>query len=242
MTITLATTSAGQFVINRVNQLRRAAEIVLYTPHFNSRTSSAASGVDVVISGLALPIADVRHVDRGRLADPDRRRRRADRSRLRGRHGRRNVPPGERAARGAGDPDDDRHPGWESVQQAVGGREWIVRDGAVSISPHPASADEIHPRSAIGLTADGRLILATVDGRETGVSAGVRLPELAELMLERGAVSAINLDGGGSSSLVVRRAGTETPVIVNRPSDGFERPVTNSIQVISTMPTGPLST
>src|SRR5205814_10452429 len=48
-------------------------------------------------------------------------------------------------------------PGWESVQQAVGGREWIVRDGAINISPHPASADEIHPRSAVGLTSDGRL-------------------------------------------------------------------------------------
>ena len=131
--------------------------------------------------------------------------------------------------------------GWEAVQQAVGGREWVVRDGVVTISPHPASADEIHPRSAVGLTADGRLILATVDGRETGVSEGVRLTELAELMLERGAVQAINLDGGGSSTLVVRRAGTETPVIANKPSDGVERPVTNSIQVVSTMPTGPLA-
>jgi hypothetical protein len=73
------------------------------------------------------------------------------------------------------------------------------------------------------------------------VSEGVRLTELAELMLERGAVTAINLDGGGSSTLVVRRAGTETPVIANKPSDGVERPVTNSIQVVSTMPTGPLS-
>ena len=117
-----------------------------------------------------------------------------------------------------------------------------MRDGVVNISPRPASADEIHPRSAIGLTADGRLILATVDGRETGVSEGVRLPELAELMLERGAVSAINLDGGGSSTLVVRRAGTDGVVVANRPSDGFERPVTNSIQVVSTMPTGPLAT
>ena len=132
-------------------------------------------------------------------------------------------------------------PGWESIQQAVGGREWIVRDGVTSISPHPKSADEIHPRSAIGLTADGRLILVTVDGREVGVSAGVRLPELAALMLARGAISAINLDGGGSSALVIRRAGTDGPVLANRPSDGYERPVTNSIQVISTMPTGPLS-
>jgi hypothetical protein len=132
--------------------------------------------------------------------------------------------------------------GWESIQQAVGGREWIVRDGLVSISPHPASADEIHPRSAVGLTADGRLILATVDGRETGVSLGVRLPELGELMVSRGAIQAINLDGGGSSALVIRRAGATGLALVTKPSDGAERPVTNSIQVISTAPTGPLAT
>jgi hypothetical protein len=132
-------------------------------------------------------------------------------------------------------------PGWESIQQAVGGREWIVRDGVVNITPRPASAVEIHPRSAIGLTADGRLIIAEVDGREVGGSAGVRLSELAELMLERGVVSAINLDGGGSSALAIRRAGTDGPVLASRPSDGFERPVTNSIQVISTTPTGPLA-
>ena len=130
--------------------------------------------------------------------------------------------------------------GWESIQQAVGGREWIVRDGAVSISPRPASADEIHPRSSVGLTPDGRLILATVDGRQPGWSAGMRLPELAELMLSRGAVNALNLDGGGSTSLAIRRAGTNGPVLVNRPSDGSERAVTNSIQVVSNVPTGPL--
>ena len=114
--------------------------------------------------------------------------------------------------------------------------------GSTSISPRPASADEIHPRSAVGLTADGRLILATVDGRETGVSLGVRLPELAELMLSRGAVQAINLDGGGSSALVIRRAGATSLALVTKPSDGAERAVTNSIQVISTAPTGPLAT
>ncbi len=241
VSVTLATTSAGQFVVNRVNQLRRAGEIVLYTPHFNSRTSSAASGVDIIITGLALPlrtsgtwtgtVSQTRIADGGGPIDPG-----SVVVTVAPTSPLVNVQPGEPVTLTT-----TVTPGWESVQQAVGGREWIIRDGVVSISPHPASADEIHPRSAIGLTADGRLILAAVDGRETGVSEGVRLPELAELMLERGAVSAINLDGGGSSSLAVRRAGTDGAVIVNKPSDGRERPVTNSIQVVSTMPTGPLS-
>ncbi|MGZ8437005.1 MAG: phosphodiester glycosidase family protein [Candidatus Limnocylindrales bacterium] len=241
VTTTLATATLGQFVINRVNQLRRPAELVVYTPHFGPRTSSAASGVDVVITGMALPIRtsgtwtgivqQTRIADGGGPIDPGSVIVTVPSTSLLV-----NVQPGEQVTLTT-----TVTPGWEAVQQAVGGREWIVRDGAPSISPHPASADEIHPRSAVGLTADGRLILATVDGRETGVSEGVRLSDLAELMMERGAVQAINLDGGGSSTLVVRRAGTDTPVIVNKPSDGAERPVTNSIQVVSTMPTGPIT-
>jgi acid phosphatase type 7 len=241
VTTTLTTTTAGAFVINRINQLRRAGENVLYTPHFGSRTSSAASGVDVVITGFALPIrtsgtwtgfvSQTRIADGGGPIDPG-----TVVVTVPSTSPMVNVLPGEVVTLTT-----TVTPGWETVSQAVGGREWIVRNGLTSISPHPASADEIHPRSAIGITIDGRLLLATVDGRETGVSEGMRLTELAELMLERGAVSAINLDGGGSSTLVVRRAGTEIPVIVNKPSDGFERPVTNSIQVVSTMPTGPLA-
>ena len=241
VSVTLGTASAGQFVINRVNQLRRVSEIVLYTPHFNSRTSSAASGIDVVISGLALPlrpsgawtgyVSTVRPADGGWPIDPGTVVVTAPALSPLG-----SLLPGEPVTLST-----TISPGWESIQQAVGGREWIVRDGVVNIAPRPASAAEIHPRSAIGLTADGRLIIAIVDGREVGRSAGVRLSELAELMLERGVVSAINLDGGGSSALAIRRAGTAGPVLASRPSDGFERPVTNSIQVISSTPTGPLS-
>jgi hypothetical protein len=241
VTTTLTTATAGEFVINRINQLRRGGEIVLYTPHFGPSTSSAASGVDVLITGLALPlrtsgswtgiVSVTREAAGGGPIDPS--------------MAVLTVPAtSPLAALMPGEPvtlTTAVTAGWESIQQAVGGREWIVRDGAISISPHPASADEIHPRSAVGITADGRLILATVDGREVGVSRGVRLPELAELMIERGAFTAINLDGGGSSSLAIRRAGTATPVLVNKPSDGFERPVTNSIQIVSNAPTGPLS-
>ncbi len=241
VSVTLGTSSAGQFVINRVNQLRRPGELVLYTPRFASRTSSAASGVDLVIAGLALPlrpsgtwtgfISTVRPADGGWPIEPGTVVLTAPALSPLG-----SLLPGEPVTLTT-----TATAGWESVLHAVGGREWIVRDGAVNISPRPASADEIHPRSAVGLSADGRLILATVDGRQPGWSDGVRLPELAELMLSRGAVIAINLDGGGSTSLAIRRAGTSGPVLVNRPSDGSERAVTNSILVVSNVPTGPLS-
>ncbi len=89
-----------------------------------------------------------------------------------------------------------------------------------------------HPRSAIGVTADQKLILIVVDGRNS-LAAGMRLPELAKILRWLGARDAMNLDGGGSSTLYVKGA-TENSV-VNHPSDNkvFDheglRPVANII-------------
>lgn len=84
-----------------------------------------------------------------------------------------------------------------------------------------------HPRTAVGLSGDGRrLLLLVADGRREGVP-GPTLPELAELMAELGACAALNLDGGGSSAMWVGDR------VVNRPSDGFERPVGNHLGVLA---------
>ncbi|MEI7658035.1 MAG: phosphodiester glycosidase family protein [Phycisphaerae bacterium] len=88
-----------------------------------------------------------------------------------------------------------------------------------------------HPRTAAGLTADGRtLLLVAIDGRQPGWSDGMTLPELAALMLQHGAVDAINLDGGGSTSFVWRDGSGAWRT--NRASErsGF-RPVSTSIGV-----------
>jgi len=83
-----------------------------------------------------------------------------------------------------------------------------------------------HPRTAVGLSRDGRrLILLVADGRREGVP-GLTLPELAELMAWHGACTAVNLDGGGSSALWLGDR------IVNRPSDGVERRVANHLGVV----------
>lgn len=87
-----------------------------------------------------------------------------------------------------------------------------------------------HPRTAAGLTADGRtLILAVVDGRQPAWSVGMTLPELADLMRDLGAADAIALDGGGSSSFIF--APPDGPRITNRPSDGHWRAVGASLGV-----------
>lgn len=93
-----------------------------------------------------------------------------------------------------------------------------------------------HPRTAIGVGRNGRdVILLVVDGRQPYWSVGMTLPELADAMIELGAVDAVNLDGGGSTTLVYRPPdGSEK--VMNRPSDratpetpGVVRPVANHL-------------
>ena len=83
------------------------------------------------------------------------------------------------------------------------------------------------PRTAIGITGDQKLLLVTVNGRQPNISVGMTLHELGNLLLELGALQAMNLDGGGSTTMVIRN------LVLNLPSDGKERPVGNSIVVIA---------
>ncbi len=125
---------------------------------------------------------------------------------------------------------------WTDVQQAVGGGPWLVRDGHAAIDSREENWDENnfvqarHPRTAAGVTAAGELLLVTVDGRQAALSRGMSLPELADYMVKLGAVNAINLDGGGSTSMAIRGA------YVNSPSDGYPRPVATSLLVFADSP------
>jgi hypothetical protein len=89
-----------------------------------------------------------------------------------------------------------------------------------------------HPRTAAGVTRDGRtLLLLVVDGRQPAWSAGATLIELADLMRELGAWTALNLDGGGSSAFWWRSPDETEGKVRNRPSDGYVRPVANALGV-----------
>lgn len=117
-------------------------------------------------------------------------------------------------------------PGIENLKQIVSGGPFLLRDGQVDVGPRGDGVDR-HPRTAAGLDESGdRLYLVTVDGRQ-GLSAGMTLHELAEFMLSIGAYRAANLDGGGSTTLVVHGEVTNSVV-------GQLRPVTNGLAVITT--------
>ena len=93
-----------------------------------------------------------------------------------------------------------------------------------------------HPRTAAGVARDGRrLILAVVDGRQSPYSDGMSLNELATLMLALGARDAVNLDGGGSSTLLYAdRASAGALRIANRPSDKEgERAVGDALALVN---------
>jgi hypothetical protein len=124
-------------------------------------------------------------------------------------------------------------PDWSElgVFQIIGGGPRLVRGGQVEITGEAEQfKDDIlkgrAPRTAIGITADQRLLLVTVNGRQPHISVGMTLDELANLLIELGALEAMNLDGGGSTTMTVRN------LVLNLPSDGKERAVSNAIVVV----------
>ncbi|MET7278785.1 phosphodiester glycosidase family protein [Kribbella sp. NPDC005582] len=127
----------------------------------------------------------------------------------------------------------------DASQVAVGisGNVQLAKDGAV---PADVPDADLAPRTAIGFDADGsRMILLTVDGRATG-SRGLSLKEMGQLMIGLGADDALNLDGGGSSTMLARTAGDASPSVVNDPSDGGERLVPNGLGLVPVKGSGRL--
>lgn len=109
---------------------------------------------------------------------------------------------------------DAKSPGLpKGAWNAVGGFAVVLRDG----EPTGRGDATTHPRTAVGLSKDGRwMYWAVIDGRQFGHSLGVTTAELAALLKRLGASDGINLDGGGTSTLVV--AGPDgAPQILNRP-------------------------
>jgi exopolysaccharide biosynthesis protein len=121
-------------------------------------------------------------------------------------------------------------------REAVGARPVLVEDGNIAARLDTVGragfATSRHPRTAAGITRDGaRILLVTVDGRQAPYSDGMSLRELAELMRALGAYAAVNLDGGGSTALVVAQG--DSFRLANRPSDAAgERAVGDAVALV----------
>lgn len=108
------------------------------------------------------------------------------------------------------------------VQVAIGGGPVLIQDGRVR---QWKGEQPRHPRTAIGFN-DDNYFLVVVDGRQKGLSVGMSLPELADLMKQLGCNQALNLDGGGSSTIWLDGH------IMNSPSDGWPRRIANGLVVV----------
>jgi len=117
--------------------------------------------------------------------------------------------------------------GWPGVTDLVGGSPILVEDGSIVVDRCDTYLCQHQPRTAFGITADGTVLLVVIDGRWHGHSVGMTLVQEAAFMKSLGALWALNMDGGGSSTMWVHGRG-----IVNRPADGSERSVSTAILVL----------
>ena len=204
--------------IDGVNRARGDSELILYNPYYAFWTLTSAGGAEYVLRN-------------GRIVDI--------------RDGNTAIPDGTVVLSVTGRPAwlmshlkiGDRlnivqtvGPVWDKVVDAVGGGPCLVKNSQIYVTTLGEEfgsdvAGGRAPRTALGITKDNRALLVVVDGRRRS-SVGFTLLELAQFMLEQGAVDALNLDGGGSSEMVIDGR------IVNEPSDGRERRLGAGIAVI----------
>ncbi len=196
--------------VSGINRNRRAGEIVLYTPEFHRTTLTEPGGIEIVVrSGRIVETAhpvgsrEIPHDGFVVSLAPD--------VKVAG------IRPGTPSRWGSsiwGWLDEPK----DVVAEAVSAGPWLLASGRSVLDPSREAISQVfsrarHPRTAVGARHDGLLLLVVADGRAPGRSAGVSLPELQELLLELGVTDAVNLDGGGSSTLVLFGR------VVNEPSD-----------------------
>jgi Phosphodiester glycosidase len=118
---------------------------------------------------------------------------------------------------------------WDNVENAIGGGPLLVSGGVPVYRPDEAftsyQIDLRHPRTAVGQRPNGTIILLVADGRSKQ-SHGLTMNQLANQMAYYGAERAMALDGGGSSEMAFNTR------VLNVPSDGNERPLSESLQLI----------
>lgn len=204
--------------ITGVNHERGTNDLILYNNYFDSMTGTNTFGTDYILNNDKIVAIN---------------------------HGNAGIPPGgvvisahgtmEKALAGlkVGDSIKIRQTlgeEWDKATDVVGAGPRLVRNGTVVVTSKeeefPADiAIGRAPRTAVGVTKDGHYILFVVDGRQQA-SIGMSLQELAQMMQELGCTDAMNLDGGGSSEMVINGKA------VNDPSDGRERSVGGALMII----------
>jgi exopolysaccharide biosynthesis protein len=214
--------------INGLNRPRADDELIIFTPEFHRTTLTNPDGLEVIVRRGR--VTEIRELQ-GSSAIP------ADgfvisasgsvREWVRQNLGKRGSV---RLSLKISPLETDQKEEWQKATNIIGGGPQLIKDSRVEITNTaekilPAFVSDLHPRTAIAKLKSGELLLVTVDGRQTA-SVGMSLTMLADLLIEFGATDAINLDGGGSTAMVIRNK------LVNKPSDTTgERPVSDAIMI-----------
>jgi len=236
-----AVSSRGvRHVIHGLNQPREAQRLALYTPRVGPRTLTNPYGVEVLLrpSQIRLtPGSEIKAQVMAIVTDGDSQIP-PDRMVLSG-HGiaawfLRQLEQGEEITLTM-----RLEPQVAEIVEAIGGGPRLLKEGRIALEEEkqsfsPEFISRRHPRSAVGFS-ENSLFLVTVDGRRPGRSEGMTLYEMADLLLSLGCKEALNLDGGGSTEMLVRGK------LANSPSDGAERPVANALLLFSSTPAGILA-
>jgi hypothetical protein len=210
-------TAASSILIDGVDTTRAIGRLMLFTPSYHADTDTAPGGREWTLAGSPLRVQGSSRT-KGKTPIPP--------------HGfvlsfggksvpqsLRGLRPGTRVSLETKyEPLEGTSELWQRADYIIGGAGLLVLNGQIvddwGIEAFsPGFSENRHPRTMIGTASDGAIWLATVDGRQPELSAGMTLIELRELALKLDLVNALNLDGGGSTTMWVN--GT----IVNSPSD-----------------------
>ncbi|WP_110112557.1 S-layer homology domain-containing protein [Bacillus sp. CGMCC 1.16541] len=236
--------------VSSINKARSASEVIVYTPQFSyPSTRTNTYGMEVVVTNVSKPvdqglkfgekvtgtIQSVTPYGQGNSTIPE------------------NgfvlsVQGGALATTlsgmKAGDPIQltiDMEPKWKNAEYILASGPILVQDSKVSmtIDPNSPRARERHPRTAVAIDQSrNKVFFVTVDGRQSGYSAGMTLSEFANYLVSLGVDRALNLDGGGSTTMAVRKVGSQYATLANSPSQLTERAISTALHAVSTAPTG----
>lgn len=210
--------------ISGINRERKADELIVFTPEFHLTTLTDTNGTEIfVVNGKISQIAP----DKGSGRIPANGFILSASGKMREQL--KNLKVGDKVSIDSqNSPRDDF--GMRQLEDVVSGVPQLVKDGKIDVTWQEEKSSKSfvetkHPRTAVAKLKDGKFLMVTIDGRSES-SGGIGLQNLAALLLELGATDAMNLDGGGSTTMFVDGK------IVNHPSDKEgERKVGDAILV-----------
>lgn len=214
------------FRVSGINRERKSDEIIMFTPEFNRTTLTGYDGFELILKGRL--VSEIRKNSGSSIIPDDGLVLSYTGERYTKLSQKKNII---RLRNTYQTLEKDKEIFFSKAEDITNGVPQLIKNGKIEITWQQEKAakdfvEKRHPRTAVAKLKDGKFLLVTIDGRQPGVSVGMNLPELAAFLLEMGAVNAMNLDGGGSTTMFLDGK------IVNKPSDKEgERRVSDALLV-----------